>query len=136
MVHCPASISVRSGAGVGGSDRVTLIWADGAIQNTWLQVVVKAGGAIGLSAADTFYFGNAIGETGDSPSDARVNATDEALARANGRTFLDPALVDDLFDFNRDGFVNATDQILARSGATTLATQLKLISVPDDAQLF
>ena len=58
---------VRNGAGVGGSDRITLIWPDGAIKNTWLQVVVAAGGAIGLSAADTFYCGNAVGESGRLP---------------------------------------------------------------------
>jgi hypothetical protein len=33
----PTSISVRPGAGQGGSDRVTLIWADGAIQKQWLR---------------------------------------------------------------------------------------------------
>ena len=49
---------------------------------------------------------------------------------------LDMALVDDLYDFNRDGLVNATDQLLTRSGATTVATQLNLITVPGNAQLF
>ena len=60
----PASITRRSGAGTGGSDRVTLTWADGAIINTWLEVRVKATPATGLVNDNVFYFGNAIGETG------------------------------------------------------------------------
>ena len=38
----PASVTVRAGAGVDGSDRVTLLWANGAIVNQWLQVSVLA----------------------------------------------------------------------------------------------
>ena len=38
----PISVSVRAGAGVGGSDRVELIWADNAIKENWLEVIVKA----------------------------------------------------------------------------------------------
>src|SRR5262249_6799351 len=46
----PVSIVVRPGAGVGGSDRVELIWANGAIRNEWLQVQVLANAHTGLSA--------------------------------------------------------------------------------------
>jgi hypothetical protein len=38
----PSTVTVRSSAGVNGSDRVELIWADGAIQQQWLEVTVKA----------------------------------------------------------------------------------------------
>jgi hypothetical protein len=119
---------VRSGAGSGGSSRVTIEWADGAIANTWLQVTALA--SLGIAQNDVFYFGNAIGETGNAPGNAVVNSTDEIAARTNPRTFLNPAPADSIYDFNRDGFVNATDQIIARSNATTLATALKLISPP------
>ena len=44
----PISITVRPGAGVNGSSRVTLIWANNAIQKQWLQVTVKATAATGL----------------------------------------------------------------------------------------
>lgn len=55
-----SSVSLRSGAGVGFTDRVTLIWADNAIQNTWLQVTVLPTATTGLLSADVFYFGNDI----------------------------------------------------------------------------
>jgi hypothetical protein len=64
-----------------------------------------------------FYFGNAIGETGDDADHAIVNATDEIAARNNPRSFNNLAPVTSPHDFNRDGFVNATDQILARSNS-------------------
>jgi hypothetical protein len=60
----PTDLAVRSGAGVGGSDRVTITWADSAIQNEWLQVTI--GTTLGLSAPDVSYFGNLLGDvTGD-----------------------------------------------------------------------
>ena len=46
---------VRLGAGAGGSDRVTLIWADGDISDCWLEVTVLSdanGGSLGLAADD------------------------------------------------------------------------------------
>ncbi len=39
------TVTTRRGAGVNGSDRVTLIWPDHAIENAWLEVRVKSGGA-------------------------------------------------------------------------------------------
>ena len=111
-----------------------LTWADGAIRNTWLEITVKATANTGLAQADVFYFGNAVGESGDSPLNAIVNAADEIGGRNNPKTFLSPAGLANRYDFDRDGFVNATDQILARSNSTTLATVLKLISVPGNLQ--
>lgn len=125
----PTSITIRNGAGVGGSDRVTFIWADNAIQKQWLEVTVLANTNTGLEAADVFYFGNAIGDTGNSTANAAVNSADELNARANPRNALsNPAGITDLHDFNRDKSVNATDQLLARSNGTNpLTTALKLI---------
>jgi len=120
---------VRSGAGSGGSDRVTILWADNAIQKQWLQVTVLATAATGLGSADVFYFGNAVGESGNSVTDARVNATDEILARNNPRA-AGQAAVDFAYDYNRDGKVNATDEIIARNNPTSSLSALQLISVP------
>ena len=38
----PLSVTVFDGIGSGGSDRVEILWADGAIRNQWLQVTMRA----------------------------------------------------------------------------------------------
>ena len=126
----PTSINVRPGTGLDGADRITLIWADGVIRNKWLQVTVLATDNTGLAMPDVFYFGNAVGESGNSPTDALVNATDEIGARNNPHSPFNPAPIDDPYDFNRDKLVNATDQIIARNNRTSPFTALKLITPP------
>jgi hypothetical protein len=120
----PLPISVNTRDLPNGRQRVTLVWADGAIKNTWLEV--RVGTSLGLNAADVFYFGNAIAETGNSALDATVNASDEIAARNNPRTFVNPSPIGGAHDFNRDGFVNAADQIIARSSVSGI-NSLKLI---------
>ena len=51
------------------------------IENQWLQVMVRATENTGLAADDVFYFGNAVGESGNAAGNAIVNATDEIMAR-------------------------------------------------------
>ena len=123
----PTSISVRLGAGVSGSARVEIIWPDGAIQKQWLQVTVKATPNTGLTTADVFYFGNAVGETGNAAGDAIVDGVDSQAAQNHP---LDPAPISSAYDFNRDGLVDAADATLATNNATTADTALKLIATP------
>ena len=120
----PLTVMRRSGAGVNGSDRVTLIWADGAIRNSWLRVIVLANARTGLPSPDVFYFGNLVGETGDSTTDALVTAADVlAVRNAMGAA---AAGVTHASDFNRDGRVNTADLFIARAalanGSLTLLT--------------
>jgi len=84
----------------------------------------------GLADADVFYFGNAPGEAGDNPINTIVNATDEIAARNFQHSALNPALIDDPYDYNRDGLVNGTDQIIARENQTNPLTMLRLIEAP------
>jgi len=126
----PAEISVRPGAGQDGSDRIVITWPDGAIAKQWLQVTLKATANSGLAGDDVFYFGNAIGETGNDPVNALVNATDVIAARDNPHGPLNQAEIDNPFDFNRDRLVNATDVILARDNGTSPFNALRLIAVP------
>ena len=67
------NLSTNAGAGVNGTDRVFIEFADGAITNGWLQVTVLANSNTGLTDDDVFYFGNAIGESGNDPTNAIVN---------------------------------------------------------------
>ncbi|MCI0535246.1 MAG: hypothetical protein L0Z50_08460, partial [Verrucomicrobiales bacterium] len=125
----PSSITIRRGAGTSGSDRITLIWADGAIQKLWLQLTVKSTANTTLLKDDVFYFGNAVGDCGNNAAEAKVNATDQILARNNPRA-NGQAPITFPYDYNRDSKVNATDEIIARNNPTSSLTALKLISVP------
>ena len=128
----PLSITLRLGAGVAGSDRVTILWANGAIRNEWLQVIVRPSAATGLAAEDVFYFGNAVADTGNSQSDARVDQADFDAVIQSGRGFLDPAGVTNRYDFNHDHFVNAFDAAIARDQASASVAPLQLISPSSD----
>jgi hypothetical protein len=122
----PASVTVRPHAGADASDRVTVTWSDGAIRDTWLRVSVLADAKTGLSQPDVFYFGNAVGETGNSPLDAGVNALDFAAARASQGS-VDVSITNP-YDFNRDRTVNAVD--LATVRGRQQAPVLPLITPP------
>lgn len=124
----PASISVRAGAGAGGSARVTITWADDAIVNRWLQVTVRATAATGLARPDVFYFGNAIGDSGDRSNRAIVDVQDELNARNNPRGWANLAAIDNAYDYNRDGLVSPADELLARKFWTSIKTSLQLIT--------
>lgn len=123
--RAPTGISVRRGAGVGGSDRVTLAFPDGAIKNQWLQVTMKANANTGLGANDVFYFGNLCGETGDSKTGARVNAIDLVGTRNN--LFKRGLPITNRFDHNRDGRLDSRDLALVRAN---LNKRLELLRAP------
>jgi subtilisin family serine protease len=122
----PRAVSVRRGAGVDGSDRVTLTFADGAIKNTWLRVTVLANEHTGLAAPDASYFGNAVGETGDNPANATVNLFDIGAIRSH--LFATAQPMTNPFDLDRDGRVNSMDLVIAFRARTEPA--LPLITLP------
>jgi hypothetical protein len=139
MAPLPNSLTLRPGAGVGGSTRVTLTWADPeAIRNQWLQVTLQATPNTTLPFEDVFYFGNAIGESGLGNGDGLlppqtlayfpVNVTDEIGARNHPHTELDPAARDDAYDFNRDRRVDSADETIARTQGTHFQTALRRIA--------
>jgi Raf kinase inhibitor-like YbhB/YbcL family protein len=131
----PTSVSVRPGAGVDGSDRITLLWPDGAIRNQWLQVILWPNQRTGLTSPDVFYFGSAVGESGNETDNANVSITDELLARNNATTGGANTPVTSRFDFNRDGRISVIDQLLARNNLTTTATAVKLVVPPQQLPL-
>jgi len=99
-------VSVRRGAGVGGTDRVTLLFDPNTVRNTWLKVTVQPGARTGLSQPDVFYFGSLVGDTGGAGAPT-VDAADVVRARRNlGRT---DAGSKSRYDFNGDGTINARD---------------------------
>jgi hypothetical protein len=112
----PASITVREGEGVNGSDRVTIIWSDSQITNTWLQVTVLADGSADLYEDHVFYFGNYVGDvSGDGES-----GIDDVFLIWTGRSRSGdaPVGVDDPNDVDHDGWVDISDVFLAWSFRT------------------
>ena len=130
----PVSISIREGVGISGSDRVTILWADNAIQNQWLQVTVLVSPQSGLDEPYIFSFGNAIGETGDSATDAQVTPADELEVRGNATALtVSPASIQRATDFNRDKKVGPTDAVITRNNSTDPNTALALVTAPSVA---
>jgi hypothetical protein len=133
------AVSIRRGAGTGGSDLVTLTWApdahgDPVISNTWLQVKILESGSNNLGVADEFYFGNWIGEvSGPAGGLAIVNSLDFGSVSANfSPIFAPPNLsVDNPFDINKDNRVNSFDIGIVSSRFTPIfpgGQGLKMIS--------
>ena len=118
----PPTIVRREGAGESGSDRITLLWPDGAIRNTWLRVTVMANGNTRLSRPDVFYFGNLAGDTGNAAAAARVDGLDVIGVRRN--LFTRSATVSSRWDFNRDGRVDVLDFVVARRNQSRSLTLL------------
>jgi hypothetical protein len=116
----PAAISVRLGAGTGGSDRIEITWPNGAIQDTWLAVDVHAGGNTGLSSDDIFYFGSVIGDSGvgDSATLAKTDGNDNTAAINNVVGLTTP--VWNALDFSKDGKVDGSDANLPISSLFAL----------------
>jgi hypothetical protein len=116
-----ASLQVRRGAGVGGSDRFIAVFADNVVANKWLRVTVDPGQGSGLAAPDVFYFGSLIGETGDTLSPFRLSAADLGAIKKVLNTSVGPT---SRFDFNRDGLVNALDLGIAKANLNRSLPQL------------
>jgi hypothetical protein len=116
----PSGFDVRPTEGAGDSDRVVITWADGAIAESWLEVIFEgndfSGGYntnTGLADSDIFFFGNKIGDTFlNYPGYLSTDATDQLQARFNQGLALS---VENAFDFSRDALVDATDQLVARN---------------------
>jgi hypothetical protein len=116
----PTAVDVRA---VGGNSRVTIIWADNAIQKQWLQVTAKSGAATGLPDDEVFYFGNM---PGDATGDGVTNGFD--LLRVRQNYLLPPGGGrDDTADVTMDGNVNAFDLLAVRQN---YLQSLPMISAP------
>jgi hypothetical protein len=130
QLAAPASkFSIRENGGENGSDRVSLAWENNTIQNGWLQVTIKSNANTGLAEPYKVFWGNAIGETGNSSMDAFVDGTDIVGVRDNFRNFLDPAMVDNRHDHNKDHFVDGTDLVISRDNSTNFLNSLNLIDI-------
>jgi hypothetical protein len=124
----PSGMTLLAGAGVGGSDRIDIVWDNQAIMNQWLQVTMLASVQTGLDAPDVFYFGNAVGDTGNSATDATVSVNDVLGAR--GRQSINSVFIYNRWDFNRNGVIDNADVLAARGNQNSATTALQLIAAP------
>lgn len=128
MLTTAPQIELIEGGGINDSDQIHLTWSDNAIEKQWLQVTVLANSTTELASDYVFYFGNAIGETGNDPSNAIVNLLDVAETRINQSGF-GTVEIDNQYDFNRDARVNLVDVTIARSNQSGF-TPLQWITIP------
>ena len=115
------AVSTFAGGGVGGSDRVKLVFGDRVIENAWLRITVMANSNTGLSTNDVFYFGNArfdVTPASSFPSlQVTINVLDTNSVRArNGQS---PSIVSNMFDVDRSGSVNVLDTNATRAANGT-----------------
>ncbi|MBI3838328.1 MAG: exo-alpha-sialidase, partial [Planctomycetia bacterium] len=127
----PTTVTVRSGAGSDGSDRVELIWADGAIRQGWLEVSVTANANTGLTVPDVFFFGSAVGDSGlgDSAAVAKVDSQDLAGVQSHGASLAVNIPITNVFDFDKDGKVSSADITVAQTHGTSNKTGLQMINI-------
>ncbi|MCC5830183.1 MAG: right-handed parallel beta-helix repeat-containing protein, partial [Phycisphaeraceae bacterium] len=107
----PTIIDVRPGEGIDGSDRITLIWTDGTIVDTWLQVTVLNTEVTRLPEPDVFYFGNLRGDT---DGNGAVNNVDLLRITINMRKAEDDPTIDPATDLTGDGLVTIADREVVR----------------------
>jgi hypothetical protein len=118
------SVTIRPGDGVGDSDRVTLVWPDGAITNKWVEVRVLGTGNTGLPADDVFYFANVVG---DCDGDGEVGTSDyDVLFAQFGQRGEGLAA-----DFNGDATVDIEDLSILQASDGSILAELPVL--PGDA---
>jgi ELWxxDGT repeat protein len=110
----PLSVTRRNDGLPEDLDRLTVIWPDGAIRNTWLRVTLEATLDGAVVGRDVFYFGHLAGETGDAAAGAVARVTASDLARTRAAVPTRSAGPDNPFDHNRDGVVNVLDVNVVR----------------------
>jgi hypothetical protein len=124
----PVLVTQYPGFGENGSIRLEVVWDNNAIQNEWLQVTLKANDNTLLPQDEVFYFGSAIGETGNTFADAAVDAADVQGIHSH---YTATAGIANVYDINRDNVVDAADEAIAQ--ANVGSPPLLLITVPGPA---
>ncbi len=108
--------------------RVTIIWANNAIQKQWLEVKVLPTAATGFSTVKSFFFGNAIGESGNSSLNAAVTSADASGALNNLHPVADLP-ISSRFDYNRDRKIISSDASIALNNLAVGPSALQLINL-------
>jgi subtilisin-like proprotein convertase family protein len=107
----PTVINVTAGNATTPA-RVRLEWPNNAIQNTWMQIIVKANGNTGLLSRQVFYIGHSLAEV-DGESPYRITTLDVGILRALvGNTIVG---VSEVRDLDKDRRITTLDVGLLRA---------------------
>jgi subtilisin-like proprotein convertase family protein/subtilisin family serine protease len=107
----PQSISVIPGTSTTPA-RIVLNWPNNAIQNTWLQIMVKSNANTGLAEREVFYVGHAMAEMNFS-TPYRVTAVELSMVQSAISNAILP--VTNVRDINKDRRVTAFDLSFVQS---------------------
>jgi hypothetical protein len=111
VAPAPSSIiAIPSPLGANGT-RYAIVWPDGAIRDTWLQVTVKADGNTGLATPDVFFFGNLVGYIGGS---APFVVTPQYVVDTRRWLQRPASQYNPFYDFDRSGRVDVLDLAAVR----------------------
>jgi hypothetical protein len=133
----PSSISIRPGAGIGGSDRLEITWPNNSVKNTWLEVTLKGDDALGGSDANTglatsyvFFYGSAPGDTGvGDASQFLVDSSDASMVIANPKSVKNAIPITNPYDINRDGAVDSSDVLDVLTNGTYILNALRILNI-------
>ncbi|HUP81525.1 MAG TPA: Ig-like domain-containing protein, partial [Pirellula sp.] len=106
--------------------RIRLEWADNAIQNTWLQIIVLSNVNTALQNPEVFYVGHALGEV-DGSTPYRLSTIDIGMVRAAVGNTLVP--VSDARDVDKDQRITTADVGFLRARVSN-AILLDDITIP------
>jgi len=101
----PTLIDVTPGT-VTTPARIRLAWADNVIQNTWLQIIVKANANTGLDNREVYYLGHALGEV-NGVTPYRVTSADQSAVQTAVSSSI--VSVNEVRDVNKDRRVTSVD---------------------------
>lgn len=121
----PSLIDVQPGTSTTAA-RVRIEWADNLVQNTWLQIIVKANANTGLTNREVYYIGHALGEV-DGGTPYRVTTSDVGLVRAGVGNAIVP--VGDVRDIDKDRRITTTDVGFIRARVSN-SVLINAITIP------
>ena len=113
----PSAISVTPGTSTAPA-QIALEWADNTIQDTWLQIIVRANATTGLTSPAVYYLGSVPGD---------INGTSPYIVTTADRTAVQQGIssafvgINEIRDLNKDRHISAPDLsfVLQRVSATT-----------------
>lgn len=107
----PTAIVVAAGS-ASLPRQVRLEWGNNQIQNTWLQIIVKANSNTGLATPQTFYIGHALAEV-NGVAAYRISGADLSQVQAGISNGV--VSVNDVRDINKDRRVTGADLSIVQS---------------------